>query len=282
MKSVPSVVAASTVLLATAALNVNGLTGQEPAARPFWRPVVMGTYGMVAAEHPLETIAGMEILRAGGNAFDAAAAVFYMTTVVEQHQAGIGGDAFILAYNAAEDRMVFINGTGPAPGLATREFYTELGEIPNAGPLATDVPGAPGGFDLALRKYGTMEYAEILAPAIRAARDGHPVDFWAAGYHMRAVEKISPYESSLAVLMPDGRPLGAGDVFVQTDLSRSFEAIARGGTDVFSPAVRGPRSVPRRGGVTGLYGVRWPRGLPERAQLARHRDAHRAKHPRGL
>jgi gamma-glutamyltranspeptidase/glutathione hydrolase len=188
---------------------------------------------MVAAEHPLETIAGMEILRAGGNAFDAAAAVFYMTTVVEQHQAGIGGDAFILAYNAAEDRMVFINGTGPAPGLATREFYTELGEIPNAGPLATDVPGAPGGFDLALRKYGTMEYAEILAPAIRAARDGHPVDFWAAGYHMRAVEKISPYESSLAVLMPDGRPLGAGDVFVQTDLSRSFEAIARGGTDVF-------------------------------------------------
>jgi gamma-glutamyltranspeptidase/glutathione hydrolase len=188
---------------------------------------------MVAAEHPLETIAGMEILRAGGNAFDAAAAVFYMTTVVEQHQAGIGGDAFILAYNASEDRMVFINGTGPAPRLATREFYVELGEIPDAGPLATDVPGAPGGFDLALREYGTMEYAEVLAPAIRAAREGHPVDFWAAGYHARAVEKISPYESSLAVLMPDGRPLGAGDVFVQTALSRSFEAIARGGANVF-------------------------------------------------
>jgi gamma-glutamyltranspeptidase/glutathione hydrolase len=188
---------------------------------------------MVAAEHPLETIAGMEILRAGGNAFDAAAAVFYMTTVVEQHQAGLGGDAFMLAYLAAEDRVVFINGTGPAPALATREFYTELGEIPNAGPLATDVPGAAGGFDLALREYGTMEYADVLAPAIRAARDGHPVDFWAAGYHTRAVEKISPFPSSLAVLMPEGRPLRAGDVFVQTDLSRSFEAIARGGIDVF-------------------------------------------------
>jgi len=223
----------ATAMLAAVGLNTTGLLAQQPAEQPFWRPVVMGRFGMVAAEHPLETIAGMEILRAGGNAFDAAAAVFYMTTVVEQHQAGMGGDAFILAYVAAENRVVFINGTGPAPALATREFYAELGEIPDAGPLATDVPGAVGGFDVALRQYGTMQYAEVLAPAIRAARDGHPVDYWAAGYHQRAVDKISPFPSSLAVLMPDGQPLGAGDVFVQTDLSRTFEAIAAGGADVF-------------------------------------------------
>ena len=193
----------------------------------------MGTYGMVAAEHPLETIAGMEILRAGGNAFDAAAAVFYMTTVVEQHQAGIGGDAFILAYLAAEDRVVFINGTGDAPELATRAFYEELGGIPAAGPLATDVPGAVGGFDLALRRYGTMEYADVLRPAIRASRDGHPVDFWAARYHTRAVDKISPFAASVSVLMPEGRPIRAGEVFVQADLARSLEAIAREGADAF-------------------------------------------------
>ena len=233
MSRMPTIVATSALFVLTSFLNIGGLVAQEPDGRPFWRPVVMGTFGMVAAEHPLETIAGMEILRAGGNAFDAAAAVFYMTTVVEQHQAGIGGDGFILAYLAAEDRVVFINGTGPAPGLATREFYTELGEIPNAGPLATDVPGMAGGFDLALREYGTMEYAQILAPAIRAARDGHPVDFWASGYHARAVEKISPYQSSLSVLMPEGKPFGAGDVFVQSDLARSLEAISRGGIDVF-------------------------------------------------
>jgi gamma-glutamyltranspeptidase/glutathione hydrolase len=221
------------VLLFAVGLTKTGLLAQQPSERPFWRPVVMGTFGMVAAEHPLEAIAGMEILRAGGNAFDAAAAVFYMTTVVEQHQAGMGGDAFILAYVAAEDRVVFINGTGPAPALATREFYAELGEIPNAGPLATDVPGAVGGFDVALREYGTMEYHQVMAPAIRSARDGHPVDFWAAGYHRRAVDKISPFPSSLAVLMPDGQPLRAGDVFVQADLSRSLEAIAAGGADLF-------------------------------------------------
>ena len=221
------------LLVCTACHAGAALSAQEPDDRPFWRPVVMGTFGMVAAEHPLEAIAGMEILRNGGNAFDAAAAVFYMTTVVEQHQAGIGGDAFILAYVAAEDRVVFINGTGPAPGMASRDFYSQLGLIPSAGPLATDVPGAPGGFDLALRRYGTMPYAEVLAPAVRTARDGHPVDFWAARHHARAVEKISPYPSSLAVLMPEGKPLGPGDVFVQADLAGSLEAIAEGGIDPF-------------------------------------------------
>ena len=132
----------------------------------------MGTHGMVAAEHPLEAMAGMKVLEAGGNAIDAAVAVFYMTTVVEQHQAGLGGDGFILAYIAKEDRVIFINGTGPAPARATREFYGKLGEIPDAGPYSTDVPGAVGGFDLALSRYGTMPYDELLAPAIEAAK-GH-------------------------------------------------------------------------------------------------------------
>ena len=131
---------------------------QAAAERPFWRPVVMGTFGMVAAEHPLEAMAGWKILEAGGNAFDAAAAVFYMTTVVEQHQAGMGGDAFMVAYVAEEDRVVFINGTGGAPALATAEYFRERGGIPDAGPDATDVPGAVGGFDLALTTFGTMSY----------------------------------------------------------------------------------------------------------------------------
>ena len=79
------------------ALSCSSLSAQAPADAPFWRPVVMGTFGMVAAEHPLEAMAGWQVLEAGGNAFDAATAVFYMTTVVEQHQAGMGGDAFMVA-----------------------------------------------------------------------------------------------------------------------------------------------------------------------------------------
>ena len=209
-----------------------GIRAQGLSDRPFWRPVVMGTQAMIAAEHPLEALAARKALEAGGNAIDAAVAAFYMTTVVEHHQAGIGGDGFILAYLADRDEVIFINGTGPAPQLATRERYLELGGIPSAGPFATDVPGAVGGFDRALRKYGTMSYADLLQPAIKAARDGHPLSHWAAGNHARAVEKLSPYPSS-RILLKNGGPFEPGDVFVQTDLARSLETIARDGADVF-------------------------------------------------
>jgi gamma-glutamyltranspeptidase/glutathione hydrolase len=225
MRTVPTVLAI--------AITCAPLSAQNPAETPFWRPVVMGTFGMVAAEHPLEAMAGWQVLEGGGNAFDAAAAIFYMTTVVEQHQAGMGGDAFMVAYVADEGRVVFINGTGGAPALATPEYFRELGGIPDAGPDATDVPGAVGGIDVALRTFGTMSYAVVTAPAIRAAREGHPLDFWASGYHRRGVDKTSPYPSSVAVLMPEGRALDRGDVFVQADLARSIEMIVEGGVDVF-------------------------------------------------
>ena len=209
------------------------MSQEEPSERPFWRPVVMGTHGMVAAEHPLEAMAGWKILEAGGNAFDAATAVFYMTTVVEQHQAGMGGDAFMLAYVKDLDKVVFINGTGTAPQLATKSYFQDLGSIPSSGPDATDVPGAVAGFDLAQKTFGTMEYSQVLEPAIRAAREGHPLDFWASTFHERAVEKISDYPSSVAVLMPEGRPIVAGELFVQRDLATSMEKIVSGGADVF-------------------------------------------------
>ena len=98
----------------------------EPASRPYWRTIVRGTHGMVAAEHPLEALAGFQALQAGGNAIDAALAIFYMTTVVEQHQSGIGGDGLVLAYIAKEKRVVFFNGTGFAPKLATVEAYRKI------------------------------------------------------------------------------------------------------------------------------------------------------------
>src|SRR6266852_5094573 len=132
---------------------------EEPAARPYWRTIVRGTHGMVAAEQPLEAMAGLDALKAGGNAIDAALAVYYMTSVVEQHQSGLGGDSLVLAYIAKEKKVVFFNGTGPAPMLATLETYRKLGEIPVNGPYAVSVPGAVAGFDLAWKKYGSLDYA---------------------------------------------------------------------------------------------------------------------------
>ena len=104
----------------TAALVAQQKQGTE--AWP-WRTVVMGVNGMVSAEHPLQARAGLRVLESGGNAVDAAAAIFYMTAVTEQHQAGLGGDAYILAWLSGPQKLAFINGTGPSPKLATPEFY---------------------------------------------------------------------------------------------------------------------------------------------------------------
>jgi gamma-glutamyltranspeptidase/glutathione hydrolase len=216
-------------LLAASAL------AQDPAEvqHPYWRTLVMGTRGMVAAEHPLEARAGIHALERGGNAFDAAVAVFYMTGVVEQHQSGIGGDAFILAYLAREKRVVFVNGTGPAPALATIERYRKEGGIPSSGMLANTVPGAVGAFDLALRKWGTRKYPELLAESIEAARDGHPLTEWCAGNHNASVKKLAPYPSSMKALLNDGQSIPAGAVFRQPDLARTYETIAREGAQAF-------------------------------------------------
>jgi gamma-glutamyltranspeptidase/glutathione hydrolase len=197
----------------------------------------MGKKGAVAAEHPLEAITAMHVLERGGNAFDAAVAAFYMTGVVEQHQAGIGGDAFILAYSAREKRVIFINGTGPAPALATVERYRKEGGIPLAGLLSSTVPGAVGGFDLALKKYGTKRYPELLEDAIATARDGHPLSHWSASMHASAIEKLKPFPISMKLLMPEGKPFEPGYLFLQHDLARTLEAIAQGGADAF---YRGP------------------------------------------
>ena len=216
-----------------AAVAISIAAGQEPAARPYWRTVVRGTHGMVAAEHPLEAMAGLEALKAGGNAIDAALAIFYMTTVVEQHQSGIGADCFVLAYIAKEKRVVFFNGTGPAPKLATLETYRKLGGIPENGPYAASVPGAVAGFDLAWKKYGSLDYATLLKPAIAAAAEGHVISDWSSSNFVEAFPLLSKYPSSARALLPGGKAPLAGDLLVQQDLARTFETIARDGADVF-------------------------------------------------
>ncbi|MCI0625125.1 MAG: gamma-glutamyltransferase [Acidobacteria bacterium] len=199
----------------------------------FWRPVVMGTSGMVAAEHPLEARAGLQIMEAGGNAIDAALAVFYMTSVVEQHQAGIGGDAFVLAYIAKEKRVVFFNGTGPAPRLASRESYSELKGIPDTGPYSSTVPGAVAGMDLAWKRYGSLPLAKLIQPAIEAAERGHPLTYWSASLHRQAQSKLSAFPSSVKALLNNGRPFQPAEVFIQPDLARTLKTLVSEGAQAF-------------------------------------------------
>ena len=221
------------ILFALLLLLSNFINPTKAQNQPFWRPVVMGTSGMVAAEHPLEARTGMKILEEGGNAIDAAVAVFYMTSVVEQHQAGIGGDAFVLAYIAKEKRVVFLNGTGPAPGLATREFYEKLNGIPDAGPFSSTVPGGVAGMELALKRYGTLPLAKLIQPAIDAAEQGHPLTYWSASLHRQAQSKISIFPSSVKTLMNNGKPWEPAELFVQSDLGRTLKTLAKEGAQSF-------------------------------------------------
>src|SRR5207244_4059815 len=193
---------------------------QSGAGAPTWRPVVMGKSGMVAAEHPLQARAGLRVLQNGGNAVDAAVAVFYMTAVTEPSEAGLGGDGFLLAYIKQLDRVIVINGSGGAPALATREFYqTKVGSVPPDGPYSTSVPGAVGGFDLLLRKYGTKTYPTLLADAMETASKGYAVSAWGAGNFRRSRDLLARWESSAKVFLPGGKPAEVGSWRVQSALA---------------------------------------------------------------
>ena len=205
----------------------------QDAPRPYWRTILQGTHGMVAAEHPLQAMAGLDALKAGGNAIDAALAIFYMTGVVEQHQSGLGGDCYVLAYIAGERRVVFFNGTGPAPKLATLETYRKLGGIPVNGPYAVSVPGAVAGFELAWKKYGKLDRGTLMKPAIDAAAEGHVLSEWSASNYMEAAPVLLRYPASVKALLPGGKPPRAGDLFLQPDLARTLETLARDGADTF-------------------------------------------------
>jgi len=207
---------------------------QSGGGAPTWRPVVMGKNGMVAAEHPLQAVAGLRVLQNGGNAIDAAVAVFYMTAVTEPSEAGLGGDGFLLAYIKRLDRVILVNGSGGAPKLATREFYqSKVGKVPPDGPYSTTIPGAVGGFDLLLKKYGTKEYGPLLADAIEVAAQGYAVSAWGAGNFQRSREMLARWDSSAKVFLPGLKAPGIGGWLVQPDLARSISAIASQGADAF-------------------------------------------------
>ncbi|MEP7335505.1 MAG: gamma-glutamyltransferase family protein [Actinomycetota bacterium] len=141
------------------------------------RPELHGTFGMVASTHWLASAAGMRLLEAGGNAFDAAAAAGFVLQVVEPHLNGPGGDLPIVLYSAERDEVLVVCGQGPAPAAATTTRFRELGLdlVPGTGLLAACVPGAFDAWLRMLLELGTASLRDVLEPAIGYAHDGHPV-----------------------------------------------------------------------------------------------------------
>ncbi|MDP9401103.1 MAG: gamma-glutamyltransferase family protein [Actinomycetota bacterium] len=186
---------------------------------------------------------GAEVLRDGGNALDAAVAMNAMLGVVYPHMCGLGGDAFLLYRSAADGRVACLNGSGPAPRLATREAFREreLPAIPPRGPLPVTVPGTVGAWEEALRRFGSRPLAELLAPAAAVAEEGFAITARFAAAAERAAPDLArdPVLRGL-FLDPGGRPLAAGATLRQPALARSLRRlIEHGARDFYEGAIAG-------------------------------------------
>jgi gamma-glutamyltranspeptidase/glutathione hydrolase len=194
------------------------------------RPEIDGTFGVVTSTHWIGTAVGMAVLERGGNAFDAAVATAFTLQVVEPHLNGPGGDVPVILYDVRQSRPEVICGQGPAPAAATIAHYRGLGLdiVPGTGLLAACVPGMFDTWMLLLRDYGTMHLADVLAPAIAYARDGHPI-VERASATIALVEKLfrEHWPTSAAVYLPGGDVPKQGTMFANRTLAETYTRVLR-------------------------------------------------------
>ena len=192
---------------------------------------------MLATVHPLATDAGVEVLREGGNAVDAAVTAALTLGVVDGENSGIGGGCLILI-RSADGKFTAIDGREMAPAAATRDMFVRDGkpmpEASQTGPLASGIPGALAAYKLALEKCGTVKLSRALEPGIQAAAEGFVVTPGYAGAVRSCRRNLHKFEGSRAVFFKaDGEPVSAGDRLVQADLAKTYRGIAEQGTDYF-------------------------------------------------
>jgi gamma-glutamyltranspeptidase/glutathione hydrolase len=231
MKSIIRLLFVSLFALAPAmAAPRDAATPTTPAAHP--------PGAAIASGHALATDAGLQILREGGNAFDAAVAVSSTLSVVEPISSGLGGGGFFLLHDAKTDQDVFIDARETAPAAATEaEYLLENGDFNRDramnGPWSAGIPGLPAAFVHLAEKYGKLPLKTTLAPAIRIANEGFPVYArMARGYASRR-DVMDRYPGTRAVYLASGKPIAEGDTFRQPDLARTLARLAEQGFDGF-------------------------------------------------
>ena len=229
-----------TTAVLTAALSVLAGCQEAPpppdpdAEVPVWdaqgRPDVRGTRGAVSAGHPLAAQAGLKVLQDGGNAVDAALAMAAVLAVVRPHMNGVGGDAFVMVYEAATGQVHALNGSGRSGALATPDFFRSQGleEIPSTGPLSVSVPGAVAAWVDIHERFGSKPFAGLLLPAIGYARDGFPVSWRLASDFESQGRSLN--DAGRAQYLPrDGAPPEIGSLLKNPALAATLEGIARQG-----------------------------------------------------
>lgn len=189
------------------------------------RPVIEGTFGVVASTHWIATAVGMATLEKGGNAFDAAVATAFTLQVVEPHLNGPGGDVPVMVYDVRRGKPEVICGQGPAPAGATIAHYRREGLdlVPGTGLLAACVPGTFETWMLLLRDYGTLSLAEVLAPVIGYAQNGHPLVERAHATIATVAELFRKHwPTSAAVYLPNNTVPPTGTLFTNKPLAATY------------------------------------------------------------
>lgn len=191
---------------------------------------------MVVSAHPLASAAGIDIIKQGGNAIDAAVAVGFALAVVLPDAGNIGGGGFIV-HRSAAGQVQAIDYREKAPGAASHDMYVDsagnVTEQSVTGHLAAGVPGSVAGMYEAWQKQGSLPWATLLAPAIRLARDGHRVDAERSGDIAGDAERLGQFPASRQQFLPGGHAPAPGTLWKQPDLARTLQLISDSGPDVF-------------------------------------------------
>ena len=191
---------------------------------PTHRPSVPGVHGLVSAGHPLASMAGMRVLLKGGNAVDASIAVLATLNVVRPQMSGAGGNGFFTIYEKASENIYSLNATGAAPEALDPSLLNE--DDLYKGIQAGVVPGLFGGWVAALDRFGTMSLAELLAPAIDYAENGHPIEQSVTEAIAESQEIFGKFASSRGVFLPDGRVPEPNTRFTMPGLAATFKKLA--------------------------------------------------------
>ena len=233
-----SLAASLIALPALVALVTSGARGGE--IRPIGRGAasrspVVAAHGMVAAAQPLAVQVGVDVLRKGGTAVDAAIAVNACLALMEPTSCGLGGDLFAIVWDPKTGKLVGLNGSGRAPAALTIEKVPpdSLGTIPLFSPYAWTVPGCVDGWYALHERYGKLPMSELLAPAVRYADEGFPLSPVIAANWASGLPRFRDKPGYADVFMPGGDAPKAGQSFRNPALARTLEAIAAGGRDAF-------------------------------------------------
>ncbi len=207
------------------------VTGQPFATRS----EVIAQHGMASTSQPLATQVALDILKAGGNAVDAAIAANAVLGLVEPTGNGLGGDLFAIVWDAKTQKLYGLNASGRSPYDLSLQYFTDHGiqKVPSHGPLSVSVPGCVDGWFELNKKFGKLSMPEILKPAITYAREGFPLTEVIAYYWNSNSKFLENYTGFKEIYMPNGKAPAKGEVFKNPYLAATLEKIAKGGRDAF-------------------------------------------------